>query len=120
MIAAIAQVSQDDLGLIWPESVAPWNCILIQGKAGGGERVYDGIASVIGADNVLLDDRPQLSTGWKLHDAKKIGYPRIVVLGRAWEETGLIEVIHRQSGETQHVESSVLLDPSFWNNTSGS
>lgn len=120
MIAAIAQVSQDNMGIIWPESVAPWNCIVIQGKSGGGESLYDSIASVIGADNVLLDDRPQLTTGWKIHDAKKIGYPHMVVLGRAWEETGLIEVITRQSGETRHVESSVLLDPSFWNNISGS
>lgn len=115
MIAAIAQVSHDDMGIIWPESVAPWNCIILEGKSGGGESVYDGIVSVLGTDNVLLDDRPQLSTGWKLHDARKIGYPNIVVLGRAWEASGLVEVIHRQSGQIQHVESSVLLDPSFWN-----
>jgi prolyl-tRNA synthetase len=115
MIAAITQVSHDEMGIVWPESVAPWNCIILQGKSGGGEVLYDGIASVIGVDNVLLDDRLQLTTGWKLRDAKKIGYPHIVVLGRAWEESGLVEVTHRQSGETQHVESSVLLDPSFWN-----
>jgi prolyl-tRNA synthetase len=115
MIAAIAQISHDDMGIIWPESVAPWKCIVLQGKSGGGEAVYDGIASAIGADNVLLDDRPQVSPGWKIQDAKKIGYPYIVVLGRVTEETGLLEVIHRQSGQTKHVEISTLQDPSFWN-----
>jgi prolyl-tRNA synthetase len=87
---------------------------VLQGKSGGGESVYDGIASVIGIDDVLIDDRSHLSTGWKLHDAKKIGYPHIIVLGRAWEESGLIEVIHRRTGQTQNVESSVLYDPGFW------
>ena len=120
MIAAIAQVSQDEAGIIWPELVAPWNCIVIQGKSGGGERVYDAIASVLGEDNVLLDDRTQFSAGWKIRDAVKIGYPHIVVLGRTWEESGLIEVIHRRSGETQHIESGALLDPRFWKKNSGS
>jgi prolyl-tRNA synthetase len=120
MIAAIAEVSHDESGIIWPESVAPWNCIVIEGKQGGGESIYDGIASVIGVDNVLLDDRPHMSVGWKLHDAKKIGFPHIIVVGRGWEETGLIEAIHRRSGTTEHVESSALLDPTFWTKSSSS
>ena len=114
MIGAIAEVSHDNEGIIWPESVAPWNCIIIEGSAGNGESICDDIGSVIGADNVLLDDRPNVTAGWKINDAKKIGYPHIVVLGRQWEDTGLIEVVRRKSGETLHVESSALLDPKFW------
>ena len=114
LIAAIARASYDNTGLVWPDSVAPWNCIILEGTPGSGESVYVGIASVIGADNVLLDDRPHVSAGWKLHDAKKIGYPHIIVLGRVWEETGRIEVIHRKSGETEYVESSAVMDPGFW------
>ena len=114
MIAAIAQVSHDDAGIIWPESVAPWNCIVIQGKSGGSEEVYDGLASVLGTDNVLLDDRPNMSVGWKIQEAKKIGYPNIAVLGKLWLEGGKAEIINRRSGSTEHVSRSVLLDPRFW------
>lgn len=113
MIAAIAEVSHDKQGIIWPKSVAPWNCVIIQGKAGGGEHIYDGIASVFGSDEVLFDDRQHVSIGWKCHDAKKIGYPHIVVLGRDWE-TGVVEVIHRKSGLSEKVETSTLFDAKYW------
>jgi prolyl-tRNA synthetase len=113
MIGAIVEMSHDDSGIIWPESVAPWNCVVIQGKL-GGEDVYDGIASILGADNVLLDDRSHVGLGWKVHDARKIGYPHIVVLGHSWQDNGMIEVIHRRTGEKKLVESSALSDPKFW------
>lgn len=119
MIATIAQVSHDKSGIIWPESVAPWNCVVIQGKAGGSEAVYDGIASVLGTDNVILDDRPN-SIGWKLLEAKRIGYPHIVVLGRRWEDAGELEIINRRAGSTENVESSVLLDPRYWESATNS
>jgi prolyl-tRNA synthetase len=114
MIGAIAEVSHDKEGIIWPEAVAPWKCVIIEKTPGKGESVYDAIASIIGTDNVLLDDRQLITAGWKLHDAKKIGYPHIVVLGKKWENTGLIEVIRRKSGESLDVEQSALLDPQFW------
>jgi prolyl-tRNA synthetase len=114
MIAAIAQISHDDKGIIWPDRVAPWKCIVLQGKQGVSENVYDAIGSVIGTDDVLLDDRPDISIGWKLREAKRIGYPYIVVLGREWEDNGKIEVIHRRSGETHQVDQSALVDPKLW------
>ena len=114
MIATIAQVSHDSSGIIWPEAVAPWKCIVIEGKSEGSEAVYDGIASVLGTDNVLLDDRPNVSIGWKLQEARRIGYPHIVVLGRKWEDAGEVEITNRRKGTTNYVESSVLLDPRYW------
>ena len=114
MIGAIAEVSHDNDGIIWPEAVAPWKCVVIEGNAGNGESVYDEIGSVIGTDNVLLDDRQNVTTGWKLNDARKIGYPYIVVLGRHWEQTGMIELVRRKSRETLQVARSTLLEPNFW------
>lgn len=114
MIAAIAKLTSDETGLVWPEPVAPWKCIVLEGTPRSGESVYDDLASVLGPDNVLLDDRPHVTSGWKLHDATKIGYPHIVVLGKKWEQSGRIEVIHRMSGQTEYVERSTLMDPTFW------
>ena len=115
MIAAIAQQSHDAAGLIWPESVAPWRCIVLQPKTGGGEDVYDAIASAIGSDNVVFDDRLHVTIGAKLHDAKRIGYPWIAALGKKWETEGEVELVNRRSGETQYLQKSVLQDPNFWN-----
>jgi prolyl-tRNA synthetase len=114
MIATIAQVSNDNAGIIWPESVAPWKCIVLEGKAEGSEAVYDGIASVLGTDNVLLDDRPNIGIALKLKEAKRIGYPHIVVLGRTWEDARKVEIINRRARSTEHVESAVLFDPLYW------
>jgi len=40
MIGAIAEVSHDDDGIIWPDAVAPWKCVIIEGSAGNGDSVY--------------------------------------------------------------------------------
>ena len=115
MIAAIAQVSHDKDGIIWPESVAPWECIVIQGKDDEGEEVYDEIASAIGIDNVILDDRAEAGLGRKIGEARGVGYPYIAIVGREWQNSKRIEFTHRQSGNTQLLEISTLKDPSFWN-----
>jgi len=112
IIAAVAQLCHDKDGLQWPEALAPWTCLIIQTPDGGsdGEELYDSIATVLGSDNVLLDDRTQESIGWKVHDAKKIGYPYIVVCGKESKTSGLLEVIKRRTGETVKTERSELLD----------
>ena len=114
MIAAIVEVSHDESGILWPESVAPWKCVILQDKEGSAEPVYDGIASVIGQNDVLLDDRLHVSVGHRVQDAKRMGYPWIVVMARTWESTGLLEVIKRKTGETMQVDRSAILDPKFW------
>ena len=120
MIAAIVEISNDDDGIIWPESVAPWKCVILHPKQGRGgeENVYDGIASILGDDNVLMDDRPTLNMGWKMRDAKKVGYPFIVGLGQKWQTEGLVEFINRRTGETDFIQSSILLDAQFWKDLS--
>lgn len=120
LIAAIVEVSHDNNGIIWPESVAPWKCVVMFPKQGGNgeETVYDGISSILGSDNVILDDRPNLNMGWKMRDAQQVGYPFIVGLGQKWRHQGLIEFVNRRTGETKFVESSALLDPTFWKDLS--
>jgi prolyl-tRNA synthetase len=115
MIAAIAQVSHDGLGIIWPESVAPWKCIVLQGKnSRNGEPLYDRIASVLGADNVLLDDRQSLGQRDKQGEAERTGYPYIVMHTPKSETKDQITVIDRLSGSTKVVSSSEISDINFW------
>jgi len=47
--------------------------------------------------DVVLDDR-QKSIVWKMNDADLIGYPVVLVLGRAWKQNGKVEVQCRAKG----------------------
>lgn len=115
MIGAIAQVSYDKAGIIWPESVAPWKCIVLQGRERAeGEPLYDAVASILGADNVLLDDRTSIGLKTKQHEAERIGYPYIVMSTPWSREKGQVIVKNRLSGSTSELSESELLDRKFW------
>ena len=55
--------------------------------------------------DVLIDDRPHPTTaGWKFRDAELIGYPVMIVLGRAWKRgEGRVEVQARRLGVKREV-----------------
>jgi prolyl-tRNA synthetase len=115
LIAAIAQVSHDAAGIIWPEPVAPWKCIVLQRrKTSEGEPLYDAVASILGADNVLLDDRWSTGLKTKQQEAERIGYPYIVMLKPGPEGNGQSIVINRLSGSITELSNSELLDGKFW------
>jgi prolyl-tRNA synthetase len=63
-------------------------------------------------NDVMLDDRFDLGVGTRLKDAFLVGFPYIVIVGRAWSE-GLqkVEVIHRTTGlkKLMTVEELILL-----------
>jgi prolyl-tRNA synthetase len=105
-VAAIAELTADELGLCWPREVAPADVhLVIAGKPGGeqwpaAERLA---AELDGAGvRVLLDDRDSVSPGVKFADAELIGVPTIVVVGRG-VATGVVEVRDRRSGERRDV-----------------
>ena len=105
ILAIIAEENNDDKGLIWPESVAPFDVHVV--ATGKGEAVYevaDGVvASLEGSGlDVLYDDRPKVSPGVKFGDAELIGVPRIVIVGRDAAD-GVVEVWDRRTGERSKV-----------------
>jgi prolyl-tRNA synthetase len=103
-VAAIAENSHDDRGLIWPREISPADVhIVIAGKgpemAEAGEdlaRALDGVGV-----RVMLDDR-NASVGVKLTDAELIGVPTIVVVGRG-VAAGLVELRDRATGDKRDV-----------------
>ncbi|KAH9865720.1 hypothetical protein J1614_009307 [Plenodomus biglobosus] len=130
IIGAVAALLCDGRGLNWPRAIAPFEVVLVGGKgvdAAEMERVYDcllwgargrgcasGNASANASANnhhanlnpdpdVILDDRHTKSLGWKLQDADLIGYPVIVVVGRAWKERAQVEVQCRRLGVKKDV-----------------
>ncbi|PSL58117.1 prolyl-tRNA synthetase [Saccharothrix carnea] len=104
LVAAIAEQSHDDRGLIWPRNVAPADVhVVVAGKdetlLAGGEKLA-GELSEAGL-KVLLDDR-KASPGVKFADAELIGVPTILVVGRGLAN-GLVEVKDRRTGEREEV-----------------
>jgi prolyl-tRNA synthetase len=101
ILAVIAELNNDDKGLIWPEPVAPFDVHVV---AAGRDQVAFDVAEQLTASlesaglDVLLDDRPKVSPGVKFGDAELIGVPKIVIVGRGAAE-GVVELWDRRSGE---------------------
>jgi prolyl-tRNA synthetase len=104
LVAAIAEQSHDDHGLIWPRGIAPADVhVVIAGKtdeirAGGEKLAADLDAAGV---SVLLDDRTAMP-GVKFADADLIGVPTIVVVGRGLAN-GVVEVKDRRTGDRTEV-----------------
>ena len=100
-VAAIAEQHHDDLGLIWPISVAPYQVhIVIAGKDDAQTEAANNIAEELSAAglDVLVDDRTTASTGVKFNDSELLGMPFILVVGRGLAE-GQVELRVRKTGE---------------------
>lgn len=104
LVAAIAEQSHDESGLVWPRSVAPFDVhVVVAGKSAellaGGEAVAAELETQ--GLSVILDDR-KASPGVKFADAELVGVPTIVVVGRGLAD-GTIELKDRASGERTEI-----------------
>ncbi|KKS64823.1 proline--tRNA ligase [Candidatus Daviesbacteria bacterium RIFCSPLOWO2_01_FULL_43_38] len=85
-MATIAEISNDEKGIIWPEGVAPYKIHLVgldleeESVKGEAERVYK-LLQAEGLE-VLFDDRIGISAGEKFADADLIGIPYRVVVSK--------------------------------------
>ena len=104
-VAAIAEQSHDDKGLIWPREVSPADVhIIATGKDDAPFEAADALATELEARGlrVLFDDRRGVSPGVKFNDSELLGVPTIVVIGRSLAD-GLVEVRNRRTGEQELV-----------------
>jgi prolyl-tRNA synthetase len=104
-VAAIAENTHDELGLVWPREVSPADVHLV--ATGKDQAVFEAAQAL--ADDlhaqgltVLYDDRPKVSPGVKFKDAELVGVPTIVVVGKGLAD-GVVEVKDRATGEREDV-----------------
>ncbi|GGI74474.1 proline--tRNA ligase [Saccharopolyspora subtropica] len=105
LVAAIAEQSHDEHGLVWPREVAPADVhVVIAGKDEAIRERAEGIAAELDTAGVevILDDRT-VSPGVKFADAELLGVPTILVVGKGLTR-GVVEVRDRRSGERTEVE----------------
>ncbi|MET4159715.1 proline--tRNA ligase [Agromyces sp. PvR057] len=103
ILAIIAEGNNDEKGLVWPESIAPFDVHVV---ATGRDAVAFELAEQLAGEleqarlEVLYDDRPKVSPGVKFGDAELIGVPRILIVGRGAAD-GEVELWDRRTGERQ-------------------
>ena len=104
LIAAIIEASHDENGIIWPESVAPFDVGLINMKAGDADcdRICGELYAALSAagKDVLYDDTDQ-RPGGKFATADLIGLPWQVIVGPRGVAAGEVEIKNRKTGERE-------------------
>lgn len=104
LMGAIIEASHDDAGIVWPESVAPFDLGLINLKS--GDSATDGACSKIYAAltaagrDVLYDDTDERA-GTKFASMDLIGLPWQVIVGPKGVANGEVEVKNRRTGERE-------------------
>jgi prolyl-tRNA synthetase len=108
ILAAIAELNNDDKGLIWPASVSPFDVhVVATGKGDDALNLGEQVVAQLEAAglDVLFDDRPKVSPGVKFGDAELIGVPQLLVVGRGAAD-GEVELWDRRTGEREVVPAA--------------
>jgi len=104
IVAAVIEGNHDEMGIIWPVSIAPFQVIIIplieeSYVKEAAEKIYNNLLNE--KIEVLIDDRNE-TAGVKFKDAELIGIPIIIVVGKKIKE-GKVEVRKRKEKEYKEV-----------------
>ena len=115
VMGAIVEVHHDEKGILWPETVAPFNVHLVEipgkNKADIVKKTAEKFYEELLAKNieVLYDDRADKTPGEKFADADLIGIPlRVVVSEKTLEKKG-VEVKKRGEKGARIVSEKEML-----------
>ncbi|XP_058453287.1 probable proline--tRNA ligase, mitochondrial [Malaya genurostris] len=114
LIAASIEVQSSETDIRWPLAIAPFKVCVIPPKEGSKEETVAGawaekllheVCKIPGLESdVLVDDRNSMTIGRRLMEAKKTGYPIVIVVGtKAASESNELFEIYNQLQETQIV-----------------
>lgn len=111
LLSAIAEQNADEQGLVWPDSVAPFDVhvIPVNPKKTDQMELAEKLTQELESAGyeVLVDDR-QERAGVKFADADLIGLPIRVTVGKKASE-GIVEIKLRRTGETLEVNAEELV-----------
>jgi prolyl-tRNA synthetase len=107
VMASLVEQNNDERGIIWPASVAPYDVHVVQLL--GAEDIGLAAAEAYSAagQSVLLDDR-DLRPGEKFADADLIGIPIRITAGKKSLADGAVDVRDRATGEERRVKVADL------------
>jgi len=104
LVAAAIEQHHDDQGIIWPESIAPFEVNIVaigytkEIKIADAANELCATLKSIGY-KVIVDDRKD-GYGTKIKDAELIGIPINIIIGNKYLENGEVELKHRNGKST--------------------
>lgn len=110
VVAAAIEQNHDDRGIIWPESIAPYQVAIVPLKLEKSEAVREAAENLYkeltdAGYDVLMDDR-KASPGVKFADMELIGIPHRVVLSDRGLGNGQVEYKYRSAADRENVALS--------------
>ncbi|MDA9344394.1 proline--tRNA ligase [Gammaproteobacteria bacterium] len=99
LVAAAIEQNNDDKGILWPESIAPYEVNIVaigytkEPKIAETANSLSEQLQAMGYE-VIVDDRKD-GYGTKMKDAELIGIPVNVIIGNKFIESGEVELKHR-------------------------
>ncbi|TDR38068.1 proline--tRNA ligase [Aquamicrobium defluvii] len=112
LIAAIIEASHDENGIVWPESISPFDVALINMKSGDTEcdRVCNELEAALSAagKDVLYDDTDQ-RPGAKFATADLIGLPWQLIVSPRGVAAGEVELKNRKTGERENLSIAAAI-----------
>lgn len=106
LVGALIEANHDDNGIIWPESVAPFQVAIVNLKQ--GDAACDGASEMLYAQltragvEVLYDDREERA-GAKFATMELIGCPWRLTVGPRGVKGGVVEVTSRRTGQSDEM-----------------
>ena len=107
LMACIIERFHDDLGIIWPISVAPYHVSLVSlatdkqpEVAVAADAIYERLQGA--GFEVLYDDRDERA-GVKFNDADLLGMPLRLTVGGKGLKAGVVELKFRRTGESREI-----------------
>lgn len=103
LIASVIETSNDENGIIWPVTIAPYEVHLVSLATPKQPEIVAKVEEVYAAlqsagIEVLYDDRDERA-GVKFNDADLLGLPLRLTMGKRGVENGIVELKKRRTGE---------------------
>ena len=116
LVAAAIEQNNDDKGILWPESIAPYEVNIVAIGYTKEPKIADAANNLseqlqsMGYE-VIVDDRKD-GYGTKMKDAELIGIPVNIIIGNKFVESGEIELKHRngQSSTNNITEITTIFE----------
>lgn len=107
IVAAAIEQKHDDRGIIWPDSLAPFQVALCPMNMHKSERLRTAVEEMYqklqnAGIEVLLDDR-KVRAGFMFSDMELIGIPHRIVMGDRGLDSGSVEYRARTDSESQDI-----------------
>lgn len=109
-MGVVVEKFNDDRGIIWPKSIAPFmvHLITLDDKMDESKKLYQQLSDA--GIEVIWDDRKDISAGEKFASADLIGCPYRAVISNKSLASGGVELKERTKSETQIVSNDKILE----------